>query len=213
MDFGIRFKELRNSRNLTQLQMAEILETSKSNISKYEAGSVEPSLYTLLKISQFFRVPIDYLLGNDNYSIDYANYQMDLSEFGLSFKEKLKSILSEREISQQDFAKLTGFHPDDVNAFLWGNKIPSLNELIKIVGSLNISANYLLDIPEPYCKNIDMLMPSFTGKELKYIESFRLLNEDNQDIIIGDIKKYLKEQRYENSVAADEEPMRKAAGK
>ena len=41
MDFGIKLKELRNKKNLTQLQMAQILETSKSNISKYEAGRVE----------------------------------------------------------------------------------------------------------------------------------------------------------------------------
>ncbi len=35
--------------------------------------------------------------------------------------------------------------------------------------------------------------------EIKYINSFRQLNEDNQDIIIGEMKKYLKEQRYETA--------------
>lgn len=39
--------------------------------------------------------------------------------------------------------------------------------------------------------------------ELKWLNSFRQLNEDNQDIIIGEVKKYIKEQRLE-SVAADE---------
>ena len=38
--------------------------------------------------------------------------------------------------------------------------------------------------------------------EFKWLQSFRQLNEDNQDIIIGKIKEYLKEQRHE-SVAAD----------
>lgn len=37
--------------------------------------------------------------------------------------------------------------------------------------------------------------------EIKYINSFRQLNEDNQDIIIGEMKKYLKEQRYETAKA------------
>ena len=62
MNFGIRLKELRTQKKLTQLQMAEILDTSKSNISKYEAGSVEPNLETLTKISRYFDVPVDYLL-------------------------------------------------------------------------------------------------------------------------------------------------------
>ena len=35
--------------------------------------------------------------------------------------------------------------------------------------------------------------------EIIYINSFRQLNEDNQDIIIGEMKKYLKEQRYETA--------------
>lgn len=62
MDFGIKLKELRTEKNLTQLQMAEILDTSKSNISKYESGSVEPNLEMLVKISRYFDVPTDYLL-------------------------------------------------------------------------------------------------------------------------------------------------------
>ena len=35
------------------------------------------------------------------------------------------------------------------------------------------------------------------------LSSFHRLNEDNQDIIVGDMKKYLKEQRYEETVAAE----------
>ena len=66
---------------------------------------------------------------------------MDTSEFVLKFRDKLKNILEERDISQQDFAEITGLHPDDVDAFLWGSKVPTIVELIKIVGSLNISAN------------------------------------------------------------------------
>ncbi len=43
--------------------------------------------------------------------------------------------------------------------------------------------------------------------ELKWLNCFRQLNEDNQDIIIGEAKKFLKEQRLD-SVAADE-PLKK----
>ncbi len=36
--------------------------------------------------------------------------------------------------------------------------------------------------------------------EKKIIDSFRMLNEDNQDIIIGKAKELLREQRYEESI-------------
>lgn len=43
----------------------------------------------------------------------------------------------------------------------------------------------------------------------KFLFVFRKLNEDNQDIILGEMKKYIKEQRYEETVAAVP-PMREA---
>lgn len=66
MDFGIKLKKLRIGNNLTQLELSKILNSSKSNISKYEAGLIEPNLETLVKISNYFYVSVDYLLGIDH---------------------------------------------------------------------------------------------------------------------------------------------------
>lgn len=198
-----RLKSLREEKGMKQSELGKLLNVQDAAISKYESGKVPLTDDTLLRLSKIFNVPIDYILGNGNYGIDYANYQMDTSEFGLTFKEKLKGILAEKKMSQQNFAEITGFAVDEVDAFLWGNKIPTINELIKIVGSLDISANYLLDIPEPTHESENDFSVLLSDKEKKYLDAFRKLNEDNQDIIIGDIKKYLKEQRYEETVAAD----------
>ena len=63
LKFGNRLRELRVSEGITQLQMAVILDTSKSNISKYEAGTVEPGMDTINEIARFFKVTTDYLFG------------------------------------------------------------------------------------------------------------------------------------------------------
>lgn len=47
----------------------------------------------------------------------------------------------------------------------------------------------------------------------KLISVFQQLNEDNRDIIIGKAKELLKEQRYEDSVAAEKAAERKVSGK
>lgn len=47
------------------------------------------------------------------------------------------------------------------------------------------------------------IFPSIPADEKKLLDSFRQLSDDNKDIIIGETKKCLKEQRYE-SVAADQ---------
>lgn len=209
-----RLKELREGRGMKQSELGKLLNVQDAAISKYESGKVPLTGDTLLQLSKIFDVPIDYILGNEKYSIDYSNYQMDTFEFGGNFKDRLRNILDERGITENDLAKITGFHIDDVKSYIWGNKIPSIEDLIKLSGSLHISTDYLLGMTdeEPISDVDRSFLKALTERERNIIEVYRQLNEDNQDIIVGEMKKYLKEQRFEESVAA-EEPMRKAAGK
>ena len=51
--------------------------------------------------------------------------------------------------------------------------------------------------------------PILSRSEEKILTTFKNLNEDNQDIIIGKTKELLREQRYEESIA-EENLIRKA---
>jgi len=68
MSLGTNLRKCRESKGLTQKEMAEIFDISKSNISKYESGDVEPNVETLIKYADYFRVSIDYLLDRGNYN-------------------------------------------------------------------------------------------------------------------------------------------------
>ena len=74
-----------------------------------------------------------------------------------------------------------------------------------IADKLNVSTDYLLGVSDvENVSSADILFAqSLSAREVDLVESFRLLNKDNQDIIVGELKKCLKEQRYE-SVAADQ---------
>ena len=61
--FGERITRLRKEKQLTQSQVAAILQVSSKTISHYENDTREPSLATLVQMSELFRVDIDYLLG------------------------------------------------------------------------------------------------------------------------------------------------------
>ncbi|MDU2694225.1 MAG: XRE family transcriptional regulator [Clostridium sp.] len=63
MSFGKRLKNLRIEKNLTQQQLAEKLNVSKANISKYESDIIEPNINLINQISKLFDVSSDYLLG------------------------------------------------------------------------------------------------------------------------------------------------------
>lgn len=64
--FNKRLKELRIKNGLTQFQLAEILNVSSSTITMYENKKRTPDINTIIKISIYFNVSIDYLLGLTN---------------------------------------------------------------------------------------------------------------------------------------------------
>lgn len=70
--FGVRFKELRKSKKLTQEELAEQFNKqfnttfNKSTISQYENDKRKPEVGILENWADFFDVSIDYLLCRTN---------------------------------------------------------------------------------------------------------------------------------------------------
>ena len=58
----MRLKELRESKGLTQKEVAEIIGYSEISYSRYENGKREPDISTLCKLANYFNVTIDYLI-------------------------------------------------------------------------------------------------------------------------------------------------------
>ena len=63
IQFGENLRKLRTERGLTQKELGDRVGLSKAVVSKYENSLGYPSLDMLIKISAFFGVSTDYLLG------------------------------------------------------------------------------------------------------------------------------------------------------
>ncbi len=61
--FGNILKELRTEKGIGQVQLAEAIGVSKGIISLWENGLREPTMSSLILLSKFFDVSIDYLVG------------------------------------------------------------------------------------------------------------------------------------------------------
>ena len=71
--FGMKLKQLRKDRNLTQQQLANKLDLTKSTISAYENSSKYPSVEVLINISSLFNISTNFLLGlSDNKEFNLA---------------------------------------------------------------------------------------------------------------------------------------------
>ena len=58
-----RLKALRTRHDMSQQKLAESLNLSRELLSNYEQGRREPDYNTLILISNFFDVSVDYMLG------------------------------------------------------------------------------------------------------------------------------------------------------
>lgn len=63
MEFGDKLKQLREEKGVNRENIAELLSISYSSIAKYEINERFPDKESLIKLSRFFNVSIDYLLG------------------------------------------------------------------------------------------------------------------------------------------------------
>lgn len=85
IEFGNTLKSLRIENNMTQAELAQKLDVTKSVISAYETGIRMPSYDILIHISKLFDVSTDYLLGQ------HRPQDLDLS--GLS-KDEIEALLA-----------------------------------------------------------------------------------------------------------------------
>ena len=75
-----RLKELRASLKLTQKDVSQALKLSVTCYAGYEQGYRFPDLDTLNKISNFYKVSIDYLVGNSDDFGNVVSAQSNLTE-------------------------------------------------------------------------------------------------------------------------------------
>jgi len=101
--FALRLRGLME--NTTQAQLAEQIGTTRQAVSQYMDGSVQPNIEKLYKISNYFKVSADYLLGRaecptpENEAIGKVTglsekaivklKKMNVSDDGLSYEDEI----------------------------------------------------------------------------------------------------------------------------
>lgn len=91
VDCSQKLRMLRESRHLTQLQVANHIGVSKAMISAYETAIKTPSIDVLIRLSRFFGVTVDYLVCVDSTTgLNVADLDDDSVALVAALIEKLK---------------------------------------------------------------------------------------------------------------------------
>lgn len=75
-----RFKDLRIDNDLTQMQIAKILNISQRKYSYIETGISDVSPDILIDLSKIYNVSIDYILGITNIAKPYPRIERKKNE-------------------------------------------------------------------------------------------------------------------------------------
>lgn len=58
-----RIRAMREDRNLSQAQLAPLLDMAQNTYSQYETGKIAWTAPLLVKLADYYQVSVDYLLG------------------------------------------------------------------------------------------------------------------------------------------------------
>lgn len=104
-----RFRELRNSRKLSQKDLAQALKISQQTVASWECGRTEPSNEYLKSIADYFNVSADYLLGRESSDCSLSSPQKTVLNLfdGLNCEGQsvIMTILGSLKISHPKKAK------------------------------------------------------------------------------------------------------------
>ena len=93
MTFGERLYELRNKNNLSQEELAEVLDVSRQSIPKWENDKGYPEMTRLLFMSDYFDVSLDYLMRGIKKENNEEKVTADDADKISNDKYKTKNIL------------------------------------------------------------------------------------------------------------------------
>lgn len=192
---GEKIKSYRESKNITQNEIADILGVKSATVSKYESGTLEPNIESLKKLAEIFEVSVDELLNDeqDRFDISKINVLNILRE---QKEMKLKGnlyhntqIIFAYNTNHIEGSKLTEDQTRyifETNTILFeGETIASVDDILEMANHFKL-VDYMLDKAEE----------NLTEDMIK--EFHRLLKEGTADsrkewFKVGDYKQVVNE--------------------
>lgn len=119
-------------------EFAERVGLSKNVISNITNYGIVPSVRSLIKIADYLKVSIDYLLGET----DDRSFEMATDPD--TFHNRLIHLQRENGLKIADITNSGSYSRNSIHVWLKRNNLPSLEYLKQIADFFNVSADYLL---------------------------------------------------------------------
>lgn len=141
MNYGDNLKKLRIEKNLTQEEIAKILNIAKQTYNHYELQENILPIKHLNTISNFYNVSIDYILGLTD-TKNYPNSKKEINN--IEAGNRLKEFRKENKLTQVKLASILNTTFSSIAFNEKGRNLIATPFLYTICKNYSISADYLL---------------------------------------------------------------------
>lgn len=101
----------------------------------------------------------------------------------MNFSEKLRMLIDEHELTQKELAKALEIPASTLGGYVQGTSEPDFSTLKMFVHYFDVSADYLLDIPESQMQN---------GMESELLRIFRSLSSEQKELYLEQGKAFVR---------------------
>ena len=137
---GQRIREARKRSGMKQDELGTRVGIGKSSISEWESGKRSPDIDKIEDIANALNVSAAYLMGWES---EPSATPLPRMEENKSFGERLREKRKENNLTQKQLAEIIGVAKSTVAGYESGHSEPDMEKIVKIMGALDVDANYL----------------------------------------------------------------------
>lgn len=139
MNYGNILKEVRENNNLSQTEMATILNINRSTYGHYETEYQTIPINHLINFCDYFNISINYVLGiSDNSKIKFKKINTKIAG------ERLKEFRKNNNLTQEKLATILNTTKTVICGYEKGRYMIATPFLYTICKKYHVSADYLL---------------------------------------------------------------------
>ena len=186
-DLSNKFKQIRQQKHLTQLELGNYLLVSKQAIANVESGHSKPSIELISKLVDILNVNLNWLVSGhgDMFISDCDNTlesrnNKELTSNIDTFKDRFQQLLEENNLNCYSLSKKINISEKHLEELYIGKRLPNFDDLHALKSNFDVSLDWLLygETPNKVENNSTQNNePALSAEEIKMLRN--LLKKSN----------------------------------
>jgi len=140
MNFSTRLKDLRKGTEISQTALGKEIGVTLKQIQRYESGENEPTMSVLVRLSRYFGVTIDFLVGKSDLP-DYSASE-DTAPFPMMCI-RLRQLREAKGLDVFYVAEMIKDSPRNYAGYEEGEVLPRLRTICALADFFDVSLDFL----------------------------------------------------------------------